>query len=464
MKKNLRSYFSLPFLIILAFGNLYAQENSNDLENIAIDAYIYGYPLVTMSMTKDVTTNVSKPEGHYAPVGQFANLREYPTPQFTDVTAPNADTLYSVAWLDLSKEPYVLHIPNENGRYYLMPILSGWTDVFADPGKRTTGTEETDYVIVGPNWKGRLPQGLHEYKSPTNMAWILGRTYSTGTPEDLQKVYKIQDQYTLTPLSSYGKAYTPPEGLVNNKVDMKTPVRDQVNKLSGDAYFKRLANLLKDNPPLKQDESTLAKFAKIGLVAGKDFNFDQLDPTIKKAILDTPKKALEKIANHQKEAGKMVNGWIITMKTGDYGNDYLQRAYVAAVGLGANLPADAIYPVTEIDSDGNHLNGKNKYVLHFNKDEIPPVKGFWSLTMYNDQFFFIENPLNRYSLNSREAFKYNPDGSLDLYLQNQSPGKDKETNWLPAPAGNFVLFLRLYWPEEVVLKGTWKPPFVKKIK
>jgi hypothetical protein len=218
---------------------------------LGVEAYIYGYPLVTMEMTRRVGTNTATPKGAHGPMGQFANLREYPTPAFKDVTAPNADTLYSSAFLDLAKEPYILSLPDEDDRYYLMPMLSGWTDVFEVPGKRTTGTKAQKYVITGPNWKGELPKDITEYKSdimeyksPTSMVWLLGRTYCTGTPQDYKAVHTIQDQYSVVPLSAYGKPYTPPKGKVDPTIDMKTPVRDQVNRMDAATYFATLAMLI----------------------------------------------------------------------------------------------------------------------------------------------------------------------------------------------------------------------------
>lgn len=443
------------------------QAKEKEALEIGTEAYIYGYPLVTMEMTRRVTTNVAKPEGLHAPMGQFANAREYPTAAFKDVTAPNADTLYSSAWLDLAKEPYVLSLPDEHGRYYLMPMLSGWTDVFQVPGTRTTGTKAQKYAITGPGWQGTLPQGVTEYKSPTNLAWILGRTYCTGTPADYQAVHKIQDQYKLVPLSAYGKPYSPPPGKVDPNIDIKTAVREQVNAMSAGDYFKLLANLMKDNPPAREDAPLVAKLAKIGIVPGQDFDLAKLDPAVQKGLAPVPKEAFEKIMASFKTNLTFVNGWGILLKAGLYGTDYLDRALVTAFGLGANRPQDAIYPTSEADAEGKPYDGAHKYVLHFDKGKMPPAKGFWSLTMYNAQYFFVENPLNRYTLSSRNKFKYNKDGSVDLYLQSESPGKDKEANWLPAPKDKFILMLRLYWPYEPphvsILDGTWKPPAVKKV-
>lgn len=451
-------------------GPVQAQDKKPDAEEsakIGVEAYIYGYPLVTMEMTRRISTNVPTVEGTRGPMGQFVNLREYPSPAFKDVTAPNADTLYSTAWLDVGKEPYVLSIPDEKGRYFLMPMLSGWTDVFDVPGKRTTGTEAQKYAITGPGWKGELPEGVKELKSPTNMVWILGRTYCTGTPEDYKAVHAIQDKYSLVPLSAYGKDYTPPKGKVDPDIDMKTPVRNQVHRMDASAYFKMVALLMKDNPPAKADAPMVEKLAKIGLFPGKHFDISKIDPTAAKALQGVPKVAQEKIMGYFKDAGVHKNGWLFTTKTGIYGTAYLDRALITAIGLGANRPQDAVYPTSEVDGDGKPYNGANKYVMHFPKGQTPPAKGFWSLTMYDADYFFVKNPLNRYSVSPRNNLKFNDDGSLDLYIQNESPGKEKESNWLPAPSGKFILMFRLYWPQETppsIVDGTWTPPAVKAVK
>ena len=461
---------AISILLTIEVVPTHAQENKTNPEEAAklgVEAYIYGYPLVTMEMTRRVMTNVASSEALRGPMGQFLNAREYPSAAFKDVTAPNADTLYSVAWLDLANEPYVLSLPDVDGRYFLMPMLSGWTDVFEVPGKRTTGTKAQKYAITGPGWKGTLPKGITEYKSPTSIVWILGRTYCTGTPEDYKAVHAIQDQYTVVPLSSYGKPYTPPKGKVDPKIDMKTPVRAQVNGMDSAAYFSTLAVLMKTNPPAKADTPMVEKMAKIGIVPGKDFDMSKLDPAVAKGLQDVPKVAQEKIMGHFKDAGKDVNGWQVMTSTGIYGTDYLQRAFITAIGLGANRPQDAVYPTSQVDGDGKAYDGTNKYVMHFSKGQTPPVKGFWSLTMYDGDYFFVENPLNKYTVSPRNDLKYNEDGSLDLYLQNVSPGKDKESNWLPAPGGKFVLMLRLYWPQETapsILDGTWQPPGVRRLR
>ena len=438
-----------------------------EAQEIAEEAYIFGYPLVTMEMTRRVMTNVEEPAGTHAPMGQFCNMRAYPTAAFRDITAPNADTLYSTAWLDVKKEPWLLSLPDEGDRYFLIPMLDAWTNVFQVPGKRTTGDKAQVYAITGPGWLGKLPDGVVEYKSPTNLVWILGRTYCTGTPEDYKTVHALQDQYTLLPLSSFGKEYELPKGKVDPGIDTKTPVREQVNKLDAAAYFKLLCALMKDNPPAKEDAPIVARLAKIGIVPGEDFDFSKLDLAVAKGVEAALKPAMKKIASHIKDAGKSINGWVFPVPGGVYGTNYLQRATITYFGLGCNRMDDAVYPTTEVGADGKPYDGANRYTITFPKGEMPPVNGFWSLTMYNADFFFVNNALNRYALSERDKLKPNADGSVTLYVQHESPGADKESNWLPAPKDRFVLMLRLYWPKEKapsILDGTWKPPAVEIVK
>lgn len=449
---------------VLAEGAFLGIEEGLEEFWLATDAYIYGYPLVTMEMTRRVLTNVAEPKGTKAPMGQIIKMRQYPDASFRDVTAPNADTLYTTSFFDVGKEPWVLSIPDMKDRYFLMPMLDGWTNVFQVPGKRTTGTAAQTYAITGPGWKGALPAGVKEYRSPTSMVWLLGRIYCTGTPEDYAVVHKLQDEFKLVPLSAYGKPYTPPPGQVDPSVDMKTSVRDQVNSLDAEAYFMLLCELMKTNPPSEADAAQLARFSRIGIVPGQSFDAGKLKADFVKRV---PVVGYDRIMFQFKinKAMKKENGWAYTTKTGIYGTDYLMRGLVTAIGLGANRPQDAIYPVSKTDSEAHKYSGANKYVMRFPKGHLPPVEGFWSLTMYDPQMFFVNNPLNRYSLSPRQDLKVNPDGSTDLYIQHESPGKEKEANWLPAPAGDFVLMLRMYWPSETdptILNGSWAIPAAKK--
>lgn len=432
----------------------------------AIEAYTYGYPLVTMEMTRRIMTNVAAPVGTRAPMGQFVKARQYPDASFRDVTAPNADTLYTAAWVDLAREPWVLSIPDMKGRYFLFPMLDAWTNVFQVPGTRTTGTGAQTYAITGPGWRGTLPAGMREYRAPTNMVWILGRIYCTGTPEDYAAVHALQDACGLVPLSAHGRSFTPPPGAVDPAVDMRTAVREQVNRMDAASYFTLMAELLKTNPPAPADAPMVAKLARIGIVPGQSFDRSRFDPVFASRV---PQIAVDRIMLHFRFSDGDItetNGWAYTTKTGRYGTAYLQRALVTAIGLGANRPQDAVYPVSKADADGDAYDGAKRYVMRFERGQLPPVHGFWSLTMYDKDFFFVANPLNRYSISARQDLKPNPDGSVDLLIQRESPGADREANWLPAPAGPFQLMLRMYWPDEsdpTILNGTWSIPQVRKV-
>ncbi len=467
-RRLMNGLFAGALLLGMAVGAMPALAAPTETESAAVDAYVYGYPLVTMELTRRNFTNVVKPDGKNAPMGTFVNVRKYPAASDKRVTAPNADTLYSTAWIDVGKEPYILHVPAEHGRYYLMPMLSGWTNVFADPGKRTTGTEAGDFAITGPGWTGTLPPGIKAaYKSPTSIVWVLGRTYSTGSPADYAAVNAIQAQYKLTPLSAWGKSYTPPNGVINPAWNSKLPVREQVKSMDGVTYFALLAELMKTNPPAAADAPMVATMAKIGLVPGQSFDAAKLTAAQMAAVQAAPKPAQGSIMGLLKEV-KLTNGWsVFTAGMGSYGTDYRLRALVTAIGLGANLSQDAIYPIAETDEDGKPFDATNRYILHFPAGQLPPVDGFWSLTMYDGQYFFVPNKLNRYTLSARNALRHNTDGSVDLYLQANSPGGAKEANWLPTPqAGKFIPMMRLYWPKETppsILDGTWKPPTIRKV-
>ena len=445
------------------FANLFA-----DGEEFAIasDAYIYGYPLVTMEMTRRVVTNVAEVAGTRGPMGHVIKLRSYPDATFRDVTAPNADTLYTTSFFDVGAEPYVLSIPDMKGRYFLLPFLSGWTDVFQVPGTRTTGTGAQTFLVTGPNWSGTVPAGMSHLTSPTSIVWLLGRIYCAGTPEDYKEVHALQDQFRLQPLSTWGKPYTPPPGKVDASIDMKTAVREQVNNMSTVEYFTLLAELMKRNPPAAADAPALERFKRIGLESGKSFDPKFLDQRWDKRIPEVSKGRI--LAHFMTRDGDMsrVNGWSYTTKAGVYGTSYLQRALVTYIGLGANRPNDAVYPTSLRPSLLESYSGANRYVLRFAKGQLPPVRGFWSLTMYDENMFFVANPINRYSMSVRTNPKYEADGSLVIYIQNESPAADREANWLPAPKGKFTLMMRLYWPNEdhpSIIDGSWVIPPVTKV-
>jgi len=431
-----------------------------------VQAVVYGLPLVIMDITMKKSINVARPVGTFAPANQFAHLREFPNAAFKDVVRANVDTLYSSAFLDLAKEPIVLSVPDTHGRYYLLPMLDMWTNIFASPGKRTTGTKPGNFAITGPGWTGTLPAGMQELKSPTNGVWILGRTQTNG-PKDYPAVHAIQDGYKLVPLSAFGKPYTPPQGTVYPNVDMKAAPVDTLQKMTSADFFDALAQLLKSNPPPASDAPILAKLATIGVVPGEKFDPSKLDPAVARGLDKSLTVALDKLQEAAKNSGAPVNGWRIPPSIlGKFGTEYGIRGIVALVGLGANLPEDAVYPTTYVDAEGKALNGANRYTLHFDKGLTPPVNAFWSVTMYDAQSFFVDNAIDRYAIGSWMPLKRNSDGSIDLYLQQDSPGNDKAANWLPAPAGDFNLTLRMYWPNDKnpsIIDGSWEPPAVTRV-
>jgi len=459
MKKKLLILL-IAALALIAIATIFFKANPK--QQIAREAYTYGYPLVTMDLTRRQQTNVREPDDAHAPMGQLIKMRAYPAVDNKGAAAPNADTMYTMVWYDLSTEPWVFSIPDMGDRFYIMPVLSSYNEVFHVAGSRATGGKPQKFVITGPGWSGPLPEGLTQVKSPTALVWICGRIYCTGTPEDYKAVHEVQDQYSSVPLSAYGKAYSPPPAVVDEKFDMKTAVRKQVNALSLEEFFDYFARLLKNNPPKPEDAAIVARMARIGIVPGQDLDRSKLP--VLGGKLD-PKIALLEMVEILKTT-KAVNGWLYwTSDAGTYGTDYAQRAMVTLIGPGLNFPQDAVYPFSEKDEHGEKYDGAaHNYVIHFEKGQMPPVKGFWSLTMYDPEFFFVPNPINRYNLSQRNTFVTNPDGSVDLYLQAESPGPDKEANWLPAPKGKFIPMLRLYWPQDTppsILGGSWKPPALK---
>jgi hypothetical protein len=426
-----------------------------------IKAVIYGLPLVMMDITMQRAIGVPRANGVVVPINQFGHMRAFPTAAFKEVVRANVDTLYSSAFLDLSSGPLVLSVPDTHGRYYLLPLMDAWTDVFATPGKRTTGTQAGNFLIAGPEWAGAIPAGMRQFKSPTDMVWILGRTETQGT-EDYAAVHALQDGYKLTPLAQWGRAYVAPQGHVDPTLDRDTPPVEQLRKMTAAAYFERMARLLKSNPPPASEVPILAKLAMIGIKPGGRFDAGALDPEIAKGLEGSVAAAIQKLEQAAKQTGNAVNGWRVpSMILGNYGDNYAARAVIALIAFGANLPADAVYPTTFVDAEGDPLHGAHRYILHFDSGQTPPVNAFWSITMYNPESFFVDNPLGRYAINSWMPLKRNENGSIDIYLQHDAPGKQQMPNWLPAPSGGFNVTLRMYWPKSdapSILDGSWKPP------
>jgi hypothetical protein len=320
-----------------------------------------------------------------------------------------------------------------------------------------------NFAIALPCWNGTLPAGVSRIDAPTPYVIIVGRTQTNGV-SDYDAVHKIQDGYKITPLSKWGKEAQKPQITYDPTIDMKTPPLIQVNSMSASTFFTYAAEVMKKNPPHITDEPLVAQMKSIGIEPGKSFDFENLDPATQMALEKAAVDGLEMINESIPVIGKVVNGWSMNTNTmGVYGNYYLKRAVIAMIGLLANLPEDAIFPQLLVDANGKDLNGNNSYLLHFNKSELPPTNAFWSVTMYDAQGFQVANELNRFAIGDRDNMTYNIDGSLDIYLQHDSPGLDKESNWLPAPEGPMSVIMRIYWPKMEALDGRWVPPAVKKL-
>jgi len=383
----------------------------DELTAIAADAYVYAYPLVLMDITQRQMTAVPAPTPTGSPMNQFTHAPVFPDPTFVSVASANVDTLYSAAWLDLSPEPMVLSVPDTGGRYYLMPLFDAWTNVFASPGARTTGTGAGSFAVAGPNWDGDLPEAIQLIRAPTNMVWLVGRTQTNG-PQDYAFVHSLQAQYTLTPLSQWGTDCVPPTGLpVDQEADRTTAPVAQVAAMPAESFWTRFADLMLQNPPAEVDAPMVHQLSRLGIVAGQPLEWTQLPSQVVDAIEAGSHEGLTRIETAGRNpAVEIKNTWAMAYGLGNYGTNYLLRAGTAWLALGANLPEDAIYPSTRVDSTGQSLTGTNAYRLRFERDEIPPVEAFWSLTMYDEQQFLVPNSIDRYAIGDRDHLVFGADG------------------------------------------------------
>ena len=420
----------------------------------AMEGYVYGFPLVLMDVTNGVLTAASRSGEYSAPINQFFRLTEYVSPDFKNVVRVSRSGLWSVAVLDLDQEPIVVSHPDAKGRYFVMQMMNMWTDDFGSVGSRTTGTEPGNFLIAGPKWDGAVPPDIKEtYRCSTRFAWVLVQTVANG-PQDFPEVIALEHEYKLTPLSAWGKPYTPPDNVpIDPTVDTTATPYDQLRLMNGVTFFKRLAMLMKDNPPYAADAPILKKLRAIGVEPGKDFDVDQLDPKHAEALNRAAKHVWSEVESAPLQMAN-VNGWILPLNLGRYGTDYNTRCVVAWLGLGALTSDDVIYPTAYVDGDGKPLDGASKYVLHLGKEEMFPTNsGVWSISVYRENFY-VRNSIERYAIAPWMPLKYNADGSLDVYIQAESPGADKEANWLPCPpSGPINVSIRVYWPKEAMLDG-----------
>lgn len=429
---------------------------SDDLRTLSREAYVYFYPLVTMDVTRRQSLNAPADKPISGAPNRFTHIRAFPDAEFRAVVRPNFDTLYSSAWLDLTAGPVKLTAPDTDDRFYMLPCLDMWTDVFATPGKRTTGTGAGEWVIVGPGYTGELPDGIPVIAAPTPHVWIIGRTQTNG-PADYAAVHEVQNGLRLEPLGPE------PEHVVDPDYDVDTEPLKTVNGMAALDYFAYAAELLAANPPHPTDFSQLARISRLGIAPGKAFDPSGFDADEKAQIDAGAADARAEMLANVATLGAPTNGWVVmTSNIGVYGQSYLKRAIVTMVGLGANPPEDAVYPLLLADADGEAASGDCDYVIHFDADRLPPVDAFWSFTMYDAEGFQVANELDRYAIGDRDALTYNADGSLDIYVQHVNPGPERASNWLPAPRGPLGLTMRLYAPRPEVLDGRWTPPPVRK--
>ncbi|MBS1846286.1 MAG: DUF1254 domain-containing protein [Actinobacteria bacterium] len=428
---------------------------------IALEAYVYLYPLVLMHRTRLQATNVEHPGEHLgrSPVDTFAHLREYPPASFKDVVKPNFDTLYSPAWLDLREEPRIISLPATD-LYYLAPIYDMWSDLFASPGTRTNGAVAGDFAICGPGWEGELPEGVKRLDCPTPWAWTIVRT--KAAPATYPEVRAFQDQLAITRLAEWPGPASEVVGTLDPAVDGETPPLRQVFALDGAEFFGQAMEILKEIPTHAADNPILERMERIGLVPGESLDV-AATPEGGEVLKAAVPAAIARITERQKSLVAPIEGWLsVTESIGSWGVNYLRRACIDLIGLGANLPEDAVYPISYFDADGKPYDGSSAYVLHFDADALPPAKAFWSLTMYEEEGFQVPNQLDRFAIGDRDDLRFNDDGSLDLQIAATEPAEGS-ANWLPAPTGSFNLCLRLYYPEAGVLDGSWRPPGVRKI-
>jgi len=425
-----------------------------EMRQIAEKAYLYAYPLVLLNETMRAL-----PSNHLMHVSAF------PDASFRFIVRPNADTLYTNAWIDVSTEPMLLHVPDSGGRFYVLQFMDGWTETFADPGKRTTGTGEAWFALVGPEWQGQLPPHVTPFDAPTNKIWLLGRTQTNGA-SDYDHVHAFQQGMRLLPLSQFPGTGEMGVSTPSNRQPPAGPTPpDRVKAMDTVQFFTVFTNALKLNPPHPEDAPILKELASIGIVPGEDFDASKFTPEQHAALTEGAQSASQRLEAFVSTGAARKPGWTSFQgAVGRYGTNYMARAITARIAIGANPAEDAVYMSNSTDADGQPMNGSIRYRMHFAASELPPVQAFWSVTGYDKDGYFIANPINRYAIGDRDKLEFNADGSLDLWIQAEDPGPEHRSNWLPCGDGIFNLTIRLYWPAPTILDGSWHPPVVERLR
>ncbi|NNN01253.1 MAG: DUF1254 domain-containing protein [Acidimicrobiaceae bacterium] len=434
----------------------------DDLERLALEAFLYFYPLVLMETTRAVSTNWSAGERvGVAPMGMFAHAAVFPPANFRTIVRPNFDTLYSSAWIDVAKEPSIISIPQIRDRFFMLPLYDMWTDVFASPGTRTNGTEPFSFALCDPQWRGTLPSGVARIDAPTPVVWALGRTETRGVA-DYGAVHAIQAQLRLAPLSTWPEE-PHVENLKDRDIDMKTPPMLQIDRMTSSEFFHKASHLVARQRAHITDWGMTTRLERAGLVAGQPFILEHQSDEVIGAFETAPQRALQAINTRARTLAALVNGWSTIADLGVYGNSYLKRAMIARWGLGANPTEESIYPNLQVDSEGRRLHGEHRYRLRFTPEEIPPVDAFWSLTVYDRQGYHVANEIDRFALGDRDPLVYAEDGTLEIRFAHERPEDHQLSNWLPIPNADFVVTMRLYLPRESALVQRWNPPALQRI-
>lgn len=469
--KSKRGVYWIVFLSVLVIGGVvgWLLGGGKEVKKeaaflVGIDEYVYGFPLVIMDATRQVVTAVPKAGEYYAPINQLLKMRSYVDPDYKVVVRISRNSLWSGGAMDLGSEPMIVTIPDCKDVPLAARWLNQWTDVFGTAGSRTQEPYAGNYLVAGPGWNGTPPGGVkHVLHSSTRYAWVLFEMAANG-PQEFPKIHALQDQLKITPLSAWGKPYTPPSDVpVDPTVDKSATPYDQVRLMTGEMFFKKLAMLLKDNPPYPADAKMIERLKRIGVEPGKEFDPSKLDPAIRKGINEAPFMVWHKFATGPFEM-PAPNGWINPLNIARFDTDYETRAFVAYFGLLAGLREDIIYPSAMTDGNGWALDGGHKYVLHMTKTDMAASQnGVWSVSQYRENFY-MHNAIERYQIGSGMPLNINPDGSLDIYIQAASPGKDKVANWLPVPpSGMFNLTIRIYNPKPETFDASYKFPPVQRV-
>ena len=446
---------------------------TDDPIDTALEAYTYAYPLVLMDATRRVATHVDRADcelGSGAPLNQFSHLRHLlgiePAlfggdalgGESGSISRPNLDTLYSFLWFDVSREPLIIGVPDSQGRFYALSFLDHWSDVFGSAGARTTGTGAQTFAITAPSWVGDLPRGVRAYSSPTARGWLFGLARVSGVA-DIPQVARFQAGMEAMPWSQWRSGHA----LGGASVTRHSPPEDPlgfVARLTPSEFFGRFCELTRENPPHAQDEAVIDRLRRIGIVPGR--RFAPLDvPRSVRSVLALAKELLpQRLEAAYERCFRSSNQWRTPRRPrGARGTDYLLRASTAHAGIGAHASEDAVDFTTAREASGAPLWASRPYTLTFRPGQLPPARAFWSLTLYDERQQLARNALGRYTLGSSDDLLLEPDGSLIVHIQRETPGEERERNWLPAPTtGTFSASLRLYWPKRAVLDGEWDPP------